>query len=112
MGEGATELANTGSQTTQSGMDIMMSWIMTPTGATLFLLLCACGLLKVIKRGSRVASVAVSVAAGLFFVWIVGGVLQAWGIPVRDWLQQLGAQLPDLGSAVGRFFTRMFSMAG
>lgn len=112
MGEGASEVAAQGSQTTQSGMDIMMSWIMTPTGATLFLLLLACGIFKLVKRGSRMASVAVSVAAGLFFVWIVGGVLQAWGIPVRDWLHQIGALLPDVGTSFMNFMNRMFTMAG
>lgn len=111
MGEAAGELANQGAASTQSGMDIMMSWILTPTGATLFLLLCACGVLKIVKKGARWASIMLTVVAVLFFVWIVGGVLQAWGIPVRDWMQQVGAQLPDLGTAVSKFFTRMFDLA-
>lgn len=101
---------------TMDGWHVFLSWVMTPTGAVLALLLIglavASGVMQVMGRGVRVLGVCVKIVAALLFVWIVGGILEAWGIPVRETISYLGSQLPTLIGHAAEFIGSLFSVAG
>lgn len=113
MSDGLTQVAGNYAQT---GLGVFWAWMFTPTGALLTLLLLGLGgvsiVFRVLGRSVVLLERAAMIAAGLFFVWVVGGILEAWGIPVREWIRQLGSALPDLGSAFGTFLKRLFTTAG
>ena len=51
------------------------------------------------------------ICAGLFFVWVISGVLEAMGIPIREWMQGIASQLPDLGVLLKAFLERLLFTA-
>lgn len=104
----ASQVSDAATQTTGTGMSVLMSWIMTPVGATLFLMLLACGILKFVKRGVRWVTGLFSVVCVLVAVWILGGVLEAWGIPVREWIR---TYVPMFGQDVLNLIENLFSVA-
>lgn len=113
-----TETPPTG-QITQAGMDgwhVFTSWVFTPTGAILTLLLIALsvgvGIMRAAGRSIRLLLVLVKVAATLLVVWIVGGILEAWGVPVRETIATIGSWIPGLVQSVGGFLQRLFETAG
>lgn len=90
-------------QTVSDGLRIFASWCCTPIGGILLLLLIGCGVLSVVKRGARWVTWLVSIVSIMFMVWIIGGILEAYGIPVRETIRQFGAWLPSIIGGVGRF---------
>lgn len=98
--------------TVNTGMDVFASWILTPTGATLTLLMIGLGVAGQLARGVRWVGIALKVALAMWVVWILGGILEAWGVPVREMIRQLGAYLPTLLNAAGAWLARMFEVAG
>ena len=88
-------------------LTVLFAWMFTPTGAVLTLLLLAVGggsvFMKIMGRSMRMLSVAARICAGLFFVWVISGVLEAMGIPIREWMQGIASQLPDLGVLLKAF---------
>ena len=89
-------------------LTVLFAWMFTPTGAVLTLLLLAVGggsvFMKIMGRSMRMLSVAARICAGLFFVWVISGVLEAMGIPIREWMQGIASQLPDLGVLLKAFW--------
>lgn len=94
---------------------VLFAWMFTPTGAVLILLLLAVGggsvFMKIMGRSMRMLSVAARICAGLFFVWVISGVLEAMGIPIREWMQGIASQLPDLGVLLKAFLERLLFTA-
>lgn len=103
-------------QTAGSAIDLFMAWILTPTGATLTILLLLMGVgslvMRIMGRTGRILKACVSVTLGLLFLWIISGVLSAMGIPVREWVAQVGAWVPSLLQAIMSFIERLFRVAG
>ena len=71
-------------------LTVLFAWMFTPTGAVLTLLLLAVG------GGS---------------VFMISGVLEAMGIPIREWMQGIASQLPDLGVLLKAFLERLLFTA-
>lgn len=94
---------------------VLFAWMFTPTGAVLTLLLLAVGgvsvFMRIMGRSMRMLSVAARICAGLFFVWVISGVLEAMGIPIREWMQGIASQLPDLGVLLKAFLERLLFTA-
>lgn len=67
------------------GIRVFASYIVSPLGVVFILLLLATGVSRVIWRGSRIFSTLLRVAAVLFVLWLFGGLLEAMGLPVREW---------------------------
>ena len=88
------------------------SWILTPTGATLTLLMIGLGIAGVVARGVRWVGIALKVALAMWVVWILGGILEAWGVPVRETIRMVGGYLPALARAMCDWLARMFEVAG
>lgn len=65
------------------GLGVFGSYIATPIGAALLLALLVTGGLRLIHRSSRLLTVALPVVGAVFGLWVVGGVLEAMGVPVR-----------------------------
>ena len=67
-------------------LTVLFAWMFTPTGAVLTLLLLAVGggsvFMKIMGRSMRMLSVAARICAGLFFVWVISGVLES-PIPLK-----------------------------
>lgn len=105
-----------GTQTGNDALSVFAAWIFTPTGAMLTVLLIligsAYGVLNMMGRAVHWLGIAAKVVAFLLFFWIVGGILEAWGVPVREWLQSIASQLPDIGSLLMQFFERLIFTAG
>lgn len=106
-------------QLTQMGMDgwhVFMAWILTPPGATLTLLLIALGVatsvMRLAGRSIRFLLAATKIAATLLVIWIVGGILKAWGVPGRESIATIGSWIPSLIQAAGGFLKRLFETAG
>lgn len=100
-------------------IDVFMAWVFTPTGALLLVLAILCGGIGVVMRlvgvGARTVrlfTIFMSVAGVLFFIWVVSGLLEVWGVPVREWIAQIGAYLPEIGAALAQFFERLLFTAG
>ena len=72
-------------------LTVLFAWMFTPTGAVLTLLLLAVG-------------------GGSVFMKI-SGVLEAMGIPIREWMQGIASQLPDLGVLLKAFLERLLFTA-
>lgn len=113
-----TETPPTG-QITQAGRDgwhVFTSWVFTPTGAILTLLLIALsvgvGIMRAAGRSVRILLVLIKIAATLLVVWIVGGILEAWGVPVRETIGVVGSWIPGLVQSIGGFLQRLFETAG
>lgn len=106
----------TAAQGANGFLDVLAAWVFTPTGATLTLMLIAIGggslVMRLMGRASRLLSIAGLVTAFLFFVWIVSGILEAFGIPVREWIRMIALQLPDLGLLFKAFVERLLYTAG
>lgn len=106
----------TTTQTTNNAFDVLAAWVFTPTGATLTLMLLVIGggslVMKLMGRGSRLLSIAGTVTAFLFFTWIVSGILEAFGIPVREWIRSIAMQLPDIGPLFKALIERLLYTAG
>ena len=93
-------------------LTVLFAWMFTPTGAVLTLLLLAVGVfMKIIGCSIRMLSVAARICAGLFFVWVISGVLEAMRIPIREWMQGIASQLPDLGVLLKAFLERLLFTA-
>lgn len=109
------QLTDTANGTAGDTLSVFMSWIMTPTGAVLMLLLIFIGggslVMKILGRSVRALSIAGKIVCVLFFVWVVGGVLEAFGIPVRETLATVGGYLPMLVSRFLDFVARLFTIA-
>ena len=109
----AADMANTYGTGT---WDVFWAWVFTPTGAVIFLLMLgvviATVVMKLMNRATRVLTVCASTLVVLFFLWVVGGILEAWGVPVREIIAALGSRLPDLGSSAMDLISRMFTVAG
>ena len=79
-------------------LTVLFSWMFTPTGAVLTLLLLAVGGVSVFMR-----------IMGRSMV--ISGVLEAMGIPIREWMQGIASQLPDLGALLKAFLERLLFTA-
>lgn len=105
-----------GTSIAMDGWHVFLSWILTPTGAVLTLLLiglgAATGLMSLMGRSVRVLAILVKIAGALLFIWVVGGILEAWGIPVRETIRYIGSQIPATLDMVGAFLSRLFTVAG
>ena len=106
-------------QLTQIGMDgwhVFMAWVFTPTGAVLTLLLialsAATGIMHLAGRSIRLMLTLVKITATLLVIWIVGGILEAWGVPVRETIATIGSWIPGIIQAIGGFLKRLFETAG
>lgn len=108
-------VTDTAQQTGEGFFSVLGAWIFTPTGAVLTLLLLLIGgsslVTKIIGGTSRLLSIAGVVTAALFFAWIVSGVLEGFGIPVREWIQSIAAQLPNLGQLFKEFIEKLLYTA-
>lgn len=65
------------------GLGVFGSYIATPIGVALLLALLVTSGLRLIHRSSRALSVILPVVGAVFGLWVVGGVLEAMGVPVR-----------------------------
>ena len=63
-------------------------------------------------RSVRILLVLIKIAATLLVVWIVGGILEAWGVPVRETIGVVGSWIPGLVQSIGGFLQRLFETAG
>ncbi|PWG66710.1 hypothetical protein [Bifidobacterium callitrichidarum] len=112
---GTDQLTTTTTSTANDTLSVFMSWILTPTGAVLMLLLIFIGggsvVMKILGRSVRVLSIAGKIVCVLFFVWVIGGVLEAFGIPVRETLATIGGYLPMLVGKFLDFVARLFTVA-
>lgn len=111
-----TQLTDTANTTTMSTLDVFMSWILTPTGAILMLLLIFIGggslVMKIMGRSVRLLMIAGKIVCVLFFVWVIGGILEAFGVPVRETIATVSAYLPALAGKFLDFVGRLFTIAG
>lgn len=105
-----------GTQTGNDALSVFGAWMFTPTGATLTILLiligATYGVMNVLGRTVRWLGIAAKIVAFLLFFWIVGGILEAWGIPVREWVQSIASRIPDIGSLLMQLFERLLFTAG
>lgn len=101
--------------TANTALELFFSWVFTPVGATLTLLMivmgAVSGILRLLGRTGRILKTCLTVTMVLLFVWIMSGVLGAMGIPVREWLIQLGNCIPKLLDAFTAFITRLVDAA-
>lgn len=108
-------VTQTAGQGAAAFLTVLFAWMFTPTGAVLTLLLLTVGggsvFMKIMGRSMRMLSVAARICAGLFFVWVISGVLEAMGIPIREWMQGIASQLPDLGVLLKAFLERLLFTA-
>lgn len=111
MQEVGNQAADTAGQTLGDTLAVFLSWVFTPTGAILTLLMliiCAGSVVfAVIQKSARALGVALTICAFLLFAWIVTGVLEVFGFPVREWMKAIAAQLPDIGSLFMEFLRRL-----
>lgn len=105
-----TTLADTAT-TAMGGISAFNSWVMTPTGATLTLLLIGFGIAAAVRKGVRWVQVTLRVVIVLWVVWILGGILEAWGVPVRESISAVGGQIPNLMLIIVQWFARLFQMS-
>ena len=94
MEEVGNQAADTAGRTLGDVLTVFFSWVFTPTGAILTLLMI------IICAGSVVF-------AFLLFVWIITGVLEVMGLPVREWMKDIAAQMPDIGSLFMEFLRKL-----
>ena len=110
---GMLTLAETDATTpVNTGIGVFASWILTPTGATLTLLMIGLGIAGFVARSVRWVGIAMKVAIAMWVVWILGGILEAWGVPVRETIRMVGGCLPALAKALCGWLARMFEVAG
>lgn len=91
--------------------EVFRSWALTPAGATLLLLLIGLGLAKACQVGGRMVTGLMTATLTLFIVWVLGGVMEAMGIPVREAMAQVAAGLPSLAGAALRFLVALLGVA-
>ena len=102
MEEVGNQAADTAGRTLGDVLTVFFSWVFTPTGAILTLLMI------IICAGSVVfAILQKSTRAFLLFVWIITGVLEVMGLPVREWMKDIAAQMPDIGSLFMEFLRKL-----
>lgn len=110
------ELTDMASHTLFAGWDVFTAWVFTPTGALLTLLLivlgAATGVLSFLGRGVRLIKVALGLVAGVWLLWVLGGVLGRMGAPIREVFTLVGAWLPVLVNSAGDMLRRLFETAG
>ena len=87
----------------QGAADFLTLLLLAVGGGSVFM--------KIMGRSMRMLSVAARICAGLFFVWVISGVLEAMGIPIREWMQGIASQLPDLGVLLKAFLERLLFTA-
>lgn len=111
MEEVGNQAADTAGQTLGDVLTVFFSWVFTPTGAILTLLMiiiCAgSAVFAILQKSTRALMAALTICAFLLFVWIITGVLEVMGLPVRQWMQDVAAQLPDIGSLFMEFLRRL-----
>ena len=110
-----SELTSQTSGTVNTGIEVFRQWVMTPVGATLVLILLAVCVANVVMRAAGTAgmvlNVVTTVAIVLFFLWVIGGVCEAMGIPVRETVRQMGSYLPDVGTSFMKFLKDLFDVS-
>jgi hypothetical protein len=97
--------------TANTGLGVFNSWIFTPTGATLTLMLIVFGVLAAIRKGSRWVTVTMRIVLVMWLTWVLGGILQAWGVPVRETISLVGGWLPGLLNGILQWFGALFRVA-
>lgn len=117
--EGTQELETGVNSMSNNIIDVFMAWVFTPTGALLLVLAILFAGMGVVtrilgagQRFARMFTVCMSIAGILFFFWVVSGLLEVWGLPVREWAAQIFGELPDIGAALSDFFIRLLFTAG
>lgn len=117
--QGTEEITQEAAGHAATALEVFLAWVFTPTGALLLVLAILFGgaglVMRFVGAGRRFAGLFMTfmgVAGFLFFVWVISGLLEVWGIPVREWLAQIGSMLPDVGSALMQFFERLLFTAG
>ncbi|GGI15370.1 hypothetical protein GCM10007377_15560 [Galliscardovia ingluviei] len=94
---------------------VLLSWIVSPSGATLSLLSmgfgAVAGLLRLLGKGARLIMWLMGACLTLLVLFVLGGLLEAWGVPVRATLETVFAFLPRLINDFGMFLHRMFEVA-
>lgn len=110
------EVTGSATQATESGLQLFMAWLMTPTGATLTLLILLLGGASIAGRAlgwsTRLLKTMVTVAGVLLFVWIISGILSAMGVPVREWIASIGSWFPRLWNAFIGFLEKLVQVSG
>ena len=111
MEEVGNQAADTAGRTLGDVLTVFFSWVFTPTGAILTLLMiiiCAGSVVFAILQKSTCALMsALTICAFLLFVWIITGVLEVMGLPVREWMKDIAAQMPDIGSLFMEFLRKL-----
>lgn len=95
-----------------SWWSVFSSWVLTPTGALLTLLLIASGVVSwfgnIGGRSNRLLLWLIGLVAAVWTLWILGGVLGRMGAPIR----QLLSWLPLIVNAACDFLLRLIQTAG
>lgn len=98
-----------------SGLGLFMAWVRTPTGAMLLLLViglgAASGMARLLGRSARMVGALLSVSVALLAFWVLGGVLEMMGFPVRETVGTLGGLLPGLVASVVAFLEELMGIA-
>ena len=92
-------------------LTLLFAWMFPPARCLLLAVGGGSVFMKIMGRSMRMLSVAARICAGLFFVWVISGVLEAMGIPIREWMQGIASQLPDLGVLLKAFLERLLFTA-
>lgn len=102
-------------QVGQSAWQVFEAWAFTRTGALLLIIVIFAGgasmVMSLLGRAVRGLSIAAGVAAGIFFLWVIGGILEAYGVPVREIVSRLAGLLPGLAEAAVNFVISLFQAA-
>ena len=102
MEEVGNQAADTAGRTLGDVLTVFFSWVFTPTGAILTLLMI------IICAGSVVfAILQKSTRALMTALTIITGVLEVMGLPVREWMKDIAAQMPDIGSLFMEFLRKL-----
>lgn len=111
MEEVGNQAADTAGRTLGDVLTVFFSWVFTPTGAILTLLMiiiCAGSIVfAILQKSTRALMTALTICAFLLFVWIITGVLEVMGLPVREWMKDIAAQMPDIGSLFMEFLRKL-----
>jgi hypothetical protein len=91
---------------------VLTAWVLTPIGAVLTIIIIGLasymGVMHVLGRGIGIAMFLMKITAAAWTLWVVGGILEAMGLPVKETLASLFSFLPPILHAIGRFLIQLF----
>lgn len=111
MGEQLNQGTQYANGTMEGALTVFRSWALTPAGAVLLLALIGLCIAKACRVGGRIVTGLLTATLTLFLVWVLGGVVEAMGIPVREAMAQVAAGLPAFAGALMRFLTLLLGAA-